>query len=177
MEAVNLLKILETGVSLRMQPGSPRHWALLALAEVGKSSAASPQHHHRNKSLLWIPADHSPVNPRAWKRARGTPVQDHLQALVDKALYESQAEMNCFNEITESNHSGFPLPVCERGEAMPLMFLFTWFLCYPAAKNPKSTPLSIFRLTLHELPAWSTPWTVVFPVRFVSKYHFFNSRT
>lgn len=44
----------------------------------------------------------------------------HLQALVDKALYESQAEMNCFNEITESNHLGFPLPVCERGEAMLL---------------------------------------------------------
>lgn len=48
MEAVNLLKILETDVGLRMQPGSPRRWALLALAKVGKSSAASPQNHHRN---------------------------------------------------------------------------------------------------------------------------------
>lgn len=28
--------------------------------------------------------------------------------------------MSCFNEITESDHSGFPLPVCERGEAMHL---------------------------------------------------------
>lgn len=55
----------------------------------------------------------------------------------------------------------------------PWMFLFTWSLCNPTAKNPKSMPLSIFRLTLHELPEWSTPWTDVFSVRFVSKCHLF----
>lgn len=81
--------------------------------------------------------------------------------------------MNCFNEITESNHSDFPLQFVRGVRQCTWMFLFTWFLCYPTAKNPKSMPLFIFRLTLHELPEWSTPWTVLFPVRFVSKRHLF----
>lgn len=81
--------------------------------------------------------------------------------------------MNCFNEITESNHSDFPLQFVRGVRQCTWMFLFTWFLCYPTAKNPKSMPLFIFRLTLHELPEWSTPWTVLFPVIFVSKRHLF----
>lgn len=61
----------------------------------------------------------------------------------------------------------------DRGETAHLDVPVYMFLCYPTAKNPKSAPLSIFRLTLHELPEWSTPWAGVFPVRFVSTYHLF----
>lgn len=106
MEPVNLLKILQTDVSLRMQPRSPRHWALLTLTKVGGIA----QNHHKNPCSESFQSP-LPVKPRACERARGTPVLGPLWALVDKALHESQAEMNYFNGITESNHSAFPLPV------------------------------------------------------------------
>lgn len=65
--------------------------------------------------------------------------------------------MNCFNEITESNHSGFPLPLRERGEATHLDVPVYMVPVLSYSQNPKSTSLSIFWLTLHGLPELSTP--------------------
>lgn len=146
MEPVNLLKILNTDVSLRMQPGSPRHWALLTLAEVGEI----PQNHPRNpcSESLQITV---PVSPRACRRAGG-PSAGSLVALVDKALCESQAEMNCFNEITESSHSGFPLPVLRGVREC------TWMFCLHGScvtLQPKPQSITLVHPQAHSsCPPW-----------------------